>query len=79
LAAKYRARVQEKFKVGLVSDDVRWNEPSKDHVLDLVKIKLVDLEINKIEQIQIIDETIYFIGHKGKEKTLYYVHVRYFF
>lgn len=79
LSGKYRARVQERFKVEQVSEEVRWNEPAKNHVLDMVKLKLVSLEINKIEQLQIMDETIYFMGTKCKEKALYFIHIYYFF
>lgn len=55
LTAKYRARVQPGIKVELVSEEVRWNQPSKNHILDMVKIKLVNLQINQVDQIQIMD------------------------
>lgn len=37
----------------------------------MMKIKLVGLDINKIEQIQLLDEAFYFVGHRNKEKILF--------
>jgi hypothetical protein len=45
----------------------------------MVKIKLMALEINKVEQMQTMDDTIYFIGHRNREKTLFSIHVSTFF
>jgi hypothetical protein len=79
LTGKYKGRVQERGKVELVSEEVRWSESSKNHVLDMVRIKLVNLDINKIEQIQTMEDAIYFIGHRNREKTLFSIHVSSFF
>lgn len=79
LTGKYKGRVQERTRGEMVSEEMRWSEPAKNHVLDMVKIKLVNLEINKIEQLQIMEDTIYFVGHKTKEKALYSIHIGTFF
>jgi hypothetical protein len=31
------------MRLEMVSEEARWSEPSKNHVLDMVKIKLLDL------------------------------------
>jgi hypothetical protein len=69
----------EKPRVYPVGDEVRWNDPTRNYILDIVQIKLVESELSKIEKIHLIDETIYFLGHRGKESTLYFIHVYYFF
>lgn len=45
----------------------------------MVKIKLVTLEINNVVQVQTMDDTIYFIGHRNREKILFSIHINTFF
>lgn len=65
----------------MVGEEVRWNDPQapKPFILDMVKVKLTDLGISGVEQVKLVDDTVYFLGHRGKENVLYYIHVYYFF
>ena len=45
----------------------------------MIKIRLTDLDINAIDQVCLVDETVYFTGHKGKDCNLYFMHVSCFF
>ena len=81
LANKYKARVCEKEKVEIVGEEVRWNDPTvpKPFIIDMVKIKLTDLDLGSIDEVCLVDESIYFMGHRGKESSLYCVHTYFFF
>ncbi len=64
-----------------MGEDVRWNDPTaqRPFIAEIVKVKLSDLDLTSISQVSLADETIYFVGHRGKESTLYFMHVYYFF
>ena len=48
-------------------------------IAEIIKIKLTELDICKMDQFSLGDDSIYFVGYRGKEPTVYLIDIFYFF
>ena len=65
MISRFRVKPLYKLNAEIVNEDVKWNRSDKVYIEEIIKIKMSEFDISSIYNLNICQESIYFIGLKN--------------